>query len=207
MLILSGVIICQNKSSNIINVINNIYTVVDELIILDGGSVDNTLAKIKEYSSVYDTANKIKVFKFKFNHNFGDQKNLAISCARGIWVLNIDTDEFLNDKLLRDIPKLIRQNETHVYAVPRKNYINNIQTEVYPDYQLRLFRSYCRFVYPVHEELVGFQIEKLKYLDDSYYIIHKKLLDEQTKQNDLYSKIKATSNFMCTDIEGLNING
>src|SRR3972149_7586889 len=100
---ISGVLICQDEIKNILNLIKNIYDYVAEIIILDGGSVDNTLETIKLYKHENDTKSKIKIFQSRFNGNFGDQKNLALSKVSYPWVLNLDADETLQQEALDNL--------------------------------------------------------------------------------------------------------
>lgn len=189
---ISGVIICQNEEELITRTIDNIYPHVREVVILDGGSTDGTIDKIKSYPN---RGGKIRLFNNKFNKHFGDQKNLACSKVKGVWILNIDCDEIIEQPLLESIPVLIKQNDYNVYGLPRKNFIDGVQTEVYPDYQYRLFRAYCRFLYPVHEELMYPHRQMRKLEGEGNHIIHLKSLARQKKQDDLYSDMLDTSNF------------
>ncbi len=198
-LAISGVIICQNEEEIITRTIDNIYPYVGEVVILDGGSTDGTIDKIKSYP---DKEGKIRLFRNKFNKHFGDQKNLAFSKVNGVWILNIDCDETIEQPLLEDIPVLIGQNRYHTYALPRKNFIDGVQTEMYPDYQYRLFRSYCRFLYPVHEELMYPHKHMKKLEGEGNHIIHLKSLVRQEEQNTLYDEMKDNcSNFDKRTIE------
>lgn len=98
------------------------------------------------------------------------------------------------------IPGDLEEDETPEYdcfGIPRRNYIDGIQTEIYPDYQYRLFRNYCRFEGAVHEEIVGFKRRsEVDYLRETLEnparlnILHYKSTDKQTSQDLLYSKIE-----------------
>jgi glycosyltransferase involved in cell wall biosynthesis len=184
---LSGVIICLNEEEFIVNAINNIYDLVDELVILDGKSVDKTIEVVKNFP---DPCSKIRLFSSKFDDHIGDQKNLAISKVKGIWSLLLDCDETLESKLIELIPEIIRTNKYQVFAFPRKNLIDGKQTDVYPDYQLRLFRSFCRWAKAPHEELCAWHHESIKYLEgDGAHIIHSKSSARQKVQDERYEKI------------------
>ncbi len=197
-LAISGVIICQNEEELITRTIDNIYHHVGEVVILDGGSTDGTIDKIKSYPNKED---KIKLFKSKFNFHFGDQKNLAFSKVSGVWILNIDCDEVIERPLLDNIPALIRQSDYHVYGLPRKNFIDGAQTKIYPDYQYRLFRAYCRFLYPLHEELM-YPHKYMKELEgEGNHILHLKSSTRQDKQDTLYAEMVNTSNFENSTVE------
>jgi glycosyltransferase involved in cell wall biosynthesis len=191
---ISGVIICLNEEEFITNAISNIYDLVDELVILDGRSQDRTVEVVKNFT---DPLNKIRLFSSRFDDHIGDQKNLAISKVRGIWSLLLDCDETLEPQLLQFIPQIIRTNKYQVFAFPRINLIDGKQTDVYPDYQLRLFRSFCRWAKAPHEELCGWHHEKIKYLTgEGAHIIHSKSSARQKVQNKRYDEICAAKPHM-----------
>lgn len=186
--LLSGVIICQNEENRILKPIEQIYDYVYEIVVLDGGSNDNTIKILKEFKENNDPNNKLRIYQNKFNGHFGDQKNIAISKVKSRWVLNLDADEFLDEKFLNKLEEYLYQDEYDVFAFPRVNTLDGEQTDGWPDYQLRLFRSYCRFVYPVHEELVGFKNKKE--LPDDECIYHHKSSSRQELQNESYTKLE-----------------
>ena len=191
---LSGVIICLNEEGFIVNAISNVYNLVDELVILDGKSEDKTLEAVKSFS---DPFQKIRLFSSRFDGHIGDQKNLAISKVRGIWSLLLDCDETLEPQLIEMIPQIIRTNKYQVFAFPRKNLIDGKQTDVYPDHQLRLFRSFCRWAKAPHEELCGWYHESIKYLEgEGLHIIHSKSSARQKIQDKRYDEICAAKPHM-----------
>jgi len=68
---------------------------IDETIICDTGSTDNTVNIAKEYTD--------KVFTdYKWNDNFAEARNHSLSKCKGDWVFIIDADE----KLLTGVDKL-----------------------------------------------------------------------------------------------------
>ncbi len=185
---ISGVIIAQDEEQFISAAINNIYNVVNEIVILDGGSEDQTVKVVKDFP---DPQQKIRLFRNTFGGHIGDQKNTALSKVRGVWSLLIDCDETLEPKLLEMIPRFVTTNKYECYAISRINLINGVKTDVYPDYQLRLFRSFCRWVKAPHEENCGWKDYKMLCLEgEGYHIIHNKTSDRQGVQDARYDVIK-----------------
>lgn len=70
-----------------------------ELIIVDDGSMDNSLEIIKRYS------NKFKNFKFISQDNKGvsEARNIALKNAEGEYILFVDSDDFLEKEMLEKI--------------------------------------------------------------------------------------------------------
>jgi len=84
----------------------------DEIIVLDSGSSDNTLDIAKQYTD--------KVYVNTDWQGFGIQKQRAQSYASGDWLLSIDADERVTDKLKEEIQTVVKQNnQSNVYALPR----------------------------------------------------------------------------------------
>jgi len=83
--------------------IKSILDVADEIIIIDGGSIDGTL---KYLNSLKD--DRIKIIHKSYEHDYrganGKQRNEYLKWATGDWILVLDADEILNDNgfLLRD---------------------------------------------------------------------------------------------------------
>jgi hypothetical protein len=70
---------------------------------------------------------------------------------------------------------MIDQDEFDCYAFPRKNFIDGIPDQSHLlDYQDKLYRSYCRKIRPVHEEIVGWKKRKEMPAVDGNFIVHSK---------------------------------
>jgi glycosyltransferase involved in cell wall biosynthesis len=109
---ITGLIITLNEEQNIAQVIKNIYF-VDEIVVLDSFSTDNTVEIAKSFD-------KVKVFQNKFE-NFTDQRNLALDYASHNWILFLDADERLTPELNSEIFETIKQDDTaEAYYFSRK---------------------------------------------------------------------------------------
>jgi len=150
---ISSIVITQNEEHNIRNCLENLHW-VDEIVIVDGGSTDGTIDIIKKFQESLP----IKLFNKKFDGHFANQKNLAIQLAQHHWVLCLDSDETLEAHVAQKLVEIHNDSPCDAVNIPRKNYLDDeFQADAYPDYQARFFRSFCRYIYPVHEELVGFR--------------------------------------------------
>jgi (heptosyl)LPS beta-1,4-glucosyltransferase len=135
---LSAYIMAQNEEGRIRNTLESIKDVVDEIVVIDGGSTDRTVDICKEYTD--------KVYTHPFE-GYAKQRKYALTKVSGDWVLAIDADETLSKDLHDAIPKLILYSEVNAYEFSRRNYVKPgvwIQYGgLYPDYQRRLFRRAC----------------------------------------------------------------
>lgn len=91
---ISTVILTKNNEKTLEKAINSVEF-ADEIIIIDDYSSDNTLKIAKKY--------KTKIFKRKLNNNFAAQRNFALSKTKNNWVLFLDSDEYLSEKLIKAI--------------------------------------------------------------------------------------------------------
>ncbi|MEA3490813.1 MAG: glycosyltransferase family 2 protein [Campylobacterota bacterium] len=122
----------------------------DEVILLDNGSTDDTIALARSFDNV-----TIHTSTFI---GFGPLKNLAVSYAKNEWILSVDSDEVLSEALVDEILSLSLSSR-EVYTILRDNYYDQRVMRCCGwenDYVLRLFnREKLSFNQnQVHESLV-----------------------------------------------------
>lgn len=180
---ISGAVICQNEDALIRKCISQLDW-VDEIVVIDGGSVDKTIDILKELK---EADKRIKIFRVPFNGHFGDQKNMALMHCKGEWIFNIDADEIIEEELKEELRGYVdNKDKIELVTIPRMNFIDGVhQKNAYPDYQARFFKSFCRFIYPVHEELVGWRKE----VHAKHHIIHSKSSARFNQQQNQYRGI------------------
>lgn len=142
----------------------------NEILIIDGGSKDNTLKIAKKFKCKIKHQPK----KFKFNNNkisdFSKLRNYILKLSKNELVLFLDSDEFLNKSVLKKIDFYSKSKTSkkkyYSFLLGRfpihKNKTIKQKTIFYPNYQERLFykSNIKTFVKPVHERA----IPKNKYL-------------------------------------------
>ena len=131
---ISVVITSYNSQEKIENCLKSV-SFADEIIVVDGSSIDKTLEIAKKYRS--------KIFVRPNNPMLNVNKNFGFSKAKGDWIFSLDTDERITPELAKEIKEKIG-NSVNGYWIPRKNIIFGKwieHTGWYPDYQLRFFRN------------------------------------------------------------------
>jgi len=110
---LSGIVLTRNEEDGIVKCLKKL-SFCDEIIVIDDCSTDKTL----EY------ARKIGVITYKRNlaGDFAGQRNFGLSKAGGDWVLFVDADEIVSNKLAQEIKKVTKNGEMDGYSVNRKDY-------------------------------------------------------------------------------------
>lgn len=138
---ISACIITKNEADRIAACLNAIKGLVDEIIVVDSGSSDETLSIAKQLGA--------KTF-----HNdwigYGPQKRFSEDCASHDWILNLDADEVVSQALYDEILKLKSTTpEFKAYRIKLRNvYPGKDKPRLWADYHnyVRLYdRRYVRF--------------------------------------------------------------
>ncbi|MEN8134421.1 MAG: glycosyltransferase family 2 protein [Thermodesulfobacteriota bacterium] len=129
----SAIIITKDEEANIRSCLESLSW-VDEIIIVDSGSSDQTVEICREFTE--------QVFAHDWL-GFGPQKNHALGYATCTWVLSLDADERVSNELRDEIMALKKEPRHDAYEIPRLSsycgrFINHSGWR--PDYVLRLFR-------------------------------------------------------------------
>jgi glycosyltransferase involved in cell wall biosynthesis len=148
---ISAIIITFNEQRHLAQCLESLRSIVDELVVVDSGSQDQTL----EIASRYGARTCVRQWT-----NYSDQKNFAASLTSNDWILSVDADECLSPAL-RDALLTLKTKEptASAFEFSRKAlYLGRwIQhSGWYPDFKKRLYlRSKGRWDGAfVHESLV-----------------------------------------------------
>ena len=152
---LSAIVITRNEAHNLHDCLQSMQGLVNEIIVVDSQSTDNTVAIAQQHGA--------KVTQPTDWPGFGPQKNRALDLASCDWVFSIDADERVTPELAAEIKQLLQLGGAHAaYKVPRLSsycgkFIHHAGWQ--PDYVLRLFkRGTARFSDDlVHERVVTVQ--------------------------------------------------
>ena len=148
---LSAILITHNEAHNLPACLGSLTGWVDEIVIVDNGSTDDTVAVAQHHGA--------RVVRVADWPGFGRQKNRALDAAQCDWVLSIDADERVSSELAKAIQHAVQQDVACAYNLPRVSwYCGRFMRHSgwYPDPVLRLFkRGRARFTDDlVHERLV-----------------------------------------------------
>jgi glycosyltransferase involved in cell wall biosynthesis len=168
---ISAVLLTRNEEQFIRDCLENIADIVDEIILVDGYSEDNTVQIAKEYTS--------KIYLREPKGFIEPDRNFAISKADNDWILYIDADERFSQSIRHFIKNRDYQENDHVvaYEFPRRNYydLNGkkwIKHVFYPDFQIRLFmKNHVLYEGRIHEKPKVISGE-IRQMSDEFYITH-----------------------------------
>lgn len=100
---LSACLIVKNEKDHIRDVLSSLAG-VDEIVVVDTGSSDNTVELAKEFTD--------KIFTdYEWNDDFAEARNHALSKCSGDWILSIDADEILEAGGVEKIRNIIEKAE------------------------------------------------------------------------------------------------
>jgi glycosyltransferase involved in cell wall biosynthesis len=134
---ISATIITCNEEEDIRGCLESLKW-VDEIVVVDAFSQDNTVAICSEYNA--------KVFKNAWP-GYIKQKNFAKDKATYDWVISLDADERLSDELIENIREVLQRAKSDIegYFMPRQTrYLGRWikHSGWYPDYKLRLYNKH-----------------------------------------------------------------
>lgn len=162
-----------NESEFIAACLNSVVDWVDEIIIVDGQSSDDTAKIAKKYA-------KVKLISTTNKPMFHLNKQMAIDACKSHWILQLDADEVVSPELRDEIIKVIQSPDAaNGYWLNRSNFfLGRFLTKggQYPDPTLRLYRRGLGHLpcLSVHEQaevtppVAHLQSDLLHYADRSF---------------------------------------
>jgi len=108
---LSVILITKNEADRVEKCLLSVQDIADEIIVLDSGSTDQTVSICQKYTE------HIQITDWP---GFGKQKQRALDKATCDWVLSIDADEALDEKMQSELLNLLSQDkiEKNAYKLP-----------------------------------------------------------------------------------------
>ena len=100
---LSLSMIVRDEESSIAACLESVIDFVDEIVVLDTGSVDNTASIAEKFGA--------KVFHLPWPGDFAPARNEALKLVAGDWVLVLDADEKLRYEAIKEMQNIISSNE------------------------------------------------------------------------------------------------
>lgn len=187
---LSLCMIVKNEATALPKCLSSVKNVVDEMVVLDTGSIDRTPNIAQEFGA--------KVHYFAWCNDFSAARNAALKYVTGDWVLVLDADEALTPAIVPQIKEAIARDEYLLINLVR----HEVEAEQSP-YSLvsRLFRNHpqIRFERPYHaliDDSVAVLLQTEPHWEIGYLpgiaILHSGYQKTAIAQNDKYAKAQAT---------------
>ena len=144
--LLSAILVVKNEERNIAKCLVSLTGLVDEVVVLDTGSTDQTVEIAKLCGA--------KVYHEPWRDNWAYTNNLALSYAKGEWALLVDADETLTDTDCSAVRQRLRDVKQDVLFVRMP--IQFVDGTLREQHSLRVIRksSGAKWVYPIHSQIV-----------------------------------------------------
>lgn len=136
MIKLSAVIITLNEEKNIARCVESLKSVADEILVVDSLSTDKTRAICESFG--------VRFVEQKFL-GYVEQKNFALNLATHDYVLSLDADEALDERLQKEILKVKADFKADGYEFNRLTQYNGFWVRHcgwYPDTKLRIVKKH-----------------------------------------------------------------
>ena len=132
---ISAIVIAKNEENRLADCLDSL-SFCDEVIVVDNGSEDRTQDIAKRMGA--------KVFNLK-SDDFSELRNYGLRKAKGDWLLYIDADERISERLKKEIDHLTRHSDRRKqlngYFLKRKNFYFGNYEWPYIEKIERLFRK------------------------------------------------------------------
>ncbi|AND84111.1 Glycosyl transferase, group 2 family protein [Clostridium tyrobutyricum DIVETGP] len=185
--------IVKDEENVIGRCLSSIKDVVDEIIIVDTGSSDNTIDMCKNFTD--------KIYNFKWIDDFSAARNFSFSKATGDYILWLDADDVILPDDIKKFKILKKSLDTSIDSITMKY---NVGFDEYGNITLSYRRN--RLVkHSKNFKWIGFVHEYLEVygnvINSDVSVTHKKI-DFKPKRNiEIYeNKLKERVNFSLRDI-------
>jgi len=141
--------IVKNEGYRLPRCLSSARTWVDEMIVVDTGSSDDTVAIAQQYGATIDF--------FEWRDDFAAARNHSLTKATGDWILILDADEEMAGEAAAFRAQIEGAADTLAFAIDR---VDLLPSPVAPDlvggFHIRLFRNLPEFRYHgrYHEQLI-----------------------------------------------------
>ncbi|MFM7566990.1 MAG: glycosyltransferase family 2 protein [Flavobacteriales bacterium] len=183
---ISVTIITLNEERNIARCIDSILPLADEVLVMDAGSTDNTIALCHDRNVTVISQPWL---------GYGAQKNKINALATSEMILSLDADEAVSERLKESILKLKKDGKVGYYTMNRlTNYCGQwIHYSGWnPDIKLRLFPKNARWSDAlVHEEVLVPKDEVITHLEGSLEHYSYYSMEEHLSRANQYSSLTA----------------
>lgn len=158
--------IVKNEEKNLRDCLESVKDIVDEIVVVDTGSTDDTINIAREYGA--------KIFHFKWINDFSAARNFALKKSKGNWILYLDADERLEPKSIPELKRIVStRNKEAVFCLVKSISSNKHKPNIMR--YARLFRNGKKHEFrgSVHEQIIySLEEQNFKKVVSSIEILH-----------------------------------
>lgn len=185
---LTIIIYTHNEEKNIESCLKSALNLTKNVIVVDIESQDNTKKIAKKFN--------LLVKNFPYSQYVEPAREYGINQAKTDWVLILDADERVTEKLKKEIEKLLKTNnlkETY-FKIPRKNIFIKKWLKYggwWPDYQIRLINKKYFKSWPKNIHSTPIIEGKMDYLKNPLFHYFHGDLNKMVEKTILFEEIEA----------------
>jgi Flp pilus assembly protein TadD len=192
--------IVRNEGPLLGNCLDSVQGFIDELVVVDTGSTDNTIEIARNYGA--------RVREFRWTEDFSAARNHALQMATAAWILVLDADETLSRQDHSKLAALVSGGDADAWSLVQRTYGNNLihkdytvaQDDCYhesspyagwtPSRLVRLFRNRpeYRYRYRIHELIEPSILDAGGHIHDTDIPIHH--FGRQKGESEIRSKLE-----------------
>lgn len=190
--------IARDEEKVIRTCLESVSGLVDEIVVVDTGSVDRTKEIVAEYTD--------KIYDFTWIKDFSAAKNEALRHATGRWILVLDADEYVQPdgkEALRDHIRGLQSDRPIGFVLPIFNYLGDTkQNKFLESSAIRLFpnREDVHFFRPIHEQVmwsngdIAIDYYNFKIFHTGYTMETRKSKNKSERNLDIFDSLKEKQN-------------
>lgn len=177
--------IVKNESQNLAKCLASVKPYVQEMVVVDTGSEDNTVDIAKQYGA--------KLGYFQWCDDFAAARNYALSLVETDWILSLDADEEMICESKQILEQLTASTTILAYTMDRKEIYN--PQNLTPPIKSTLFRniSDLRYCNRFHEILKwneqDIPSDKAFHIQQGIQILHYGYAEDSLKQKNCHRNI------------------
>ncbi len=138
--------IVKNEEKHLCECLESVKGIVDEIVLVDTGSSDNTIKIAENFGA--------RIFHFEWINDFAAARNYSLERCTGDWILYLDADERLSNRSVIELKNITNQKIKVGYYCQVRN-IDHISDRPSAMSYVRLFpnNSKIKFDGAVHEQI------------------------------------------------------
>ncbi len=141
-------LIVKNEEEKLPACLKSFQGVFQKLLIVDTGSDDKTVQIAKDFNA--------EIHTFKWNDNFSDARNFALSKVKTTWTMVVDADDYIDENSKKELLEKIKKISKKAAGISLPYlYSTNKNDKGSTAYLPRIWRTdlQLRYTLPIHEYL------------------------------------------------------
>ena len=173
--------IVKNESKYLGRCLESVKDLVDEIIVVDTGSTDNTVEIARKYGA--------SVYEYQWDNNFSNARNKSLEHATKEWILLMDGDDEFNREDMDKFIQLINTSDKDGHYFITQSYTGEKPgKDVVTNLNLRLLRNNgkYKFTRAIHEQITDCtgKTDYTNFTTEEIHIFHYGYLTDVVKEKE-----------------------